>query len=142
MTASLPGCSSFRWDANTVTHIMGVRAFGTPDPEALARLRAGITIEGIHYGPIEARIDKEQGDNGWLSFAIREGKNREIKRVCEHLGLTVNRLIRTSFGPFQLGDLKPGEVEEVPARVIEDQTGMKIGRGGKDADRRRNARRP
>ena len=118
-----------------------VRAFGRPEPQALTRLKDGITIEGIHYGPIEARIDKEQGDNAWLSFAIREGKNREIKRVCEHLGLKVNRLIRTSFGPFQLGDLKPGEIDEVPARVIEDQTGMKIARGAKDADRRRKVRR-
>lgn len=118
-----------------------VRAFGRPDPEALARLRDGITIEGIHYGPIEARIDKEQGDNSWLSFAIREGKNREIKRVCEHLGLTVNRLIRISFGPFQLGDLKPGEIDEVPARVIADQTGLKLA-GGTHADRRRKPQRP
>jgi 23S rRNA pseudouridine2605 synthase len=118
-----------------------VRAFGRPEPARLAGLKAGITIEGVHYGPIDARIDKEQGDNTWLTFAIREGKNREIKRVCEHLGLTVNRLIRTSFGPFQLGELKPGEIEEVPRRVIEDQTGMKLKRGAPDADRRRKPER-
>jgi len=82
-----------------------VRAFGRPDIEALERLKGGITIEGVHYGPVEAKLDKEQGDNVWLTFAIREGKNREVKRLCEHLGLKVNRLIRTSFGPFQLGDL-------------------------------------
>jgi 23S rRNA pseudouridine2605 synthase len=118
-----------------------VRAFGKPEIEALARLKDGITIEGVHYGPIEARIDKEQGDNSWLTFAIREGKNREIKRVCEHLGLRVNRLIRTSFGPFQLGDLKPGEIDEVPARVIEDQTGRKLAPKTQNADRRRKAQR-
>jgi 23S rRNA pseudouridine2605 synthase len=118
-----------------------VRAFGRPEPEALARLKNGITIDDIHYGPIEAKVDKEQGDNTWLTFAIREGKNREVKRVCEHLGLTVNRLIRTSFGPFQLGDLKAGEIDEVPARVIEDQTGLKIARGAENADRRRKAQR-
>jgi 23S rRNA pseudouridine2605 synthase len=119
-----------------------VRAFGRPDPEALARLKDGITIEGVHYGPIEARIDKEQGANTWLTFAIREGKNREVKRVCDHLGLTVNRLIRTSFGPFQLGELKPGEIDEVPARVIADQTGLKIARGSDDPDHRRKPQRP
>jgi len=118
-----------------------VRAFGRPDPEALARLKDGITIEGVHYGPIEARIDKEQGANTWLTFAIREGKNREVKRVCDHLGLTVNRLIRTSFGPFQLGELKPGEIDEVPARVIADQTGLKIARGSDDPDHRRKPQR-
>src|SRR3954447_13262256 len=64
-----------------------VRAFGHPEPQALARLKDGVTIEGVRYGPIEARIDKEQGGNTWLTFAIREGKNREVKRVCEHLGL-------------------------------------------------------
>jgi 23S rRNA pseudouridine2605 synthase len=80
-------------------------------------------IAGIRYGPIEARIDRKQGTNLWLSFALKEGKNREIKRVCEHLGLQVNRLIRISFGPFQLGDLAKGDVEEVPARILRDQLG-------------------
>jgi 23S rRNA pseudouridine2605 synthase len=117
-----------------------VRAFGRPEPEALARLKAGITIDGIHYGPIEARIDKEQGQNTWLTFAIREGKNREIKRVCEHLGLKVNRLIRTSFGPFQLGDLERGDIDEVPAKVIAEQTGLKLAQTATDADRRRKPR--
>jgi 23S rRNA pseudouridine2605 synthase len=112
-----------------------VRAFGRPDGQALARLKDGVTIDGVRYGPIEARIDKEQGANSWLSFARREGKNREVKRVCEHLGLSVNRLIRVSFGPFQLGELAAGEIDEVPARVIADQTGL--GREGKSADRRR-----
>ena len=103
-----------------------VRAYGRPDPAALAKLAGGVTLEGVHYGPIEARIDKMQGDNAWLSIAIREGKNREVKKICEHLGLQVNRLIRTAFGPFQLGELERGKVAEVPAKVLADQLGRKI----------------
>jgi len=100
-----------------------VRAFGEVDEAALENLTEGISIEGVHYGPIEAKLDKVQGGNAWLTFALREGKNREIKKVCEHLGLKVNRLIRTSFGPFQLGELKPGAVDEVSAKVITEQLG-------------------
>ena len=103
-----------------------LRAYGRPDPAALERLKAGITIDDVHYGPIEAQIDKMQGDNAWLTIAIREGKNREVKKICEHLGLEVNRLIRISFGPFQLGDLERGQVAEVPARVLAEQLGRKI----------------
>jgi 23S rRNA pseudouridine2605 synthase len=103
-----------------------VRAYGRPDPQALERLKGGVTIEGIHYGPIEAQIDKIQGDNAWLIIAIREGKNREVKKICEYLGLEVNRLIRVAFGPFQLGDLQRGQIAEVPARVLADQLGRKI----------------
>ena len=102
-----------------------VRAYGRPDPQGLERLKGGVTLEGVHYGPIEAQIDKMQGDNAWLTIAIREGKNREVKKICERLGLQVNRLIRTSFGPFQLGDLERGQVAEVPARVLADQLGRK-----------------
>lgn len=103
-----------------------VRAYGKPDPAALAKLAAGLTIEGIHYGPIEATLDKAQGDNAWLNIAIREGKNREVKKICEHLGLTVNRLIRVAFGPFQLGDLERGGIAEVPAKVLAEQLGRKV----------------
>lgn len=103
-----------------------VRAYGKPDPAALARLAGGITIEGVHYGPIEATLDKAQGDNAWLNIAIREGKNREVKKICEHLGLTVNRLIRVAFGPFQLGDLERGGIAEVPAKVLAEQLGRKV----------------
>jgi 23S rRNA pseudouridine2605 synthase len=116
-----------------------VRAYGRPDPSALERLKGGITIDQVHYGPIEAQIDKMQGDNAWLTIAIREGKNREVKKICEHLGLEVNRLIRISFGPFQLGDLERGQIAEVPARVLAEQLGRKISTpGGKE---RRPARR-
>jgi 23S rRNA pseudouridine2605 synthase len=116
-----------------------VRAFGAPDPAALERLKDGIEIEGVRYGPIEARADKAQGDNCWLTFAIREGKNREVKKVCEYLGLKVNRLIRTAFGPFQLGDLERGGIEEVPRKVLKEQLGGRL----KDthADRRGKAQR-
>jgi 23S rRNA pseudouridine2605 synthase len=103
-----------------------VRAHGRVTQEALDALRRGLTLDGIQYGPIEARIDREQGSNLWLTISLREGKNREVKRIAEHLGLTVNRLIRVSFGPFALGDLAEGAVEEVKRRVLADQLGAKL----------------
>jgi 23S rRNA pseudouridine2605 synthase len=117
-----------------------VRVYGRVDPEKLAGLGRGITLDGIRYGPIEARIDSEKGGNLWLTVALAEGKNREVKIVLEHLGLTVNRLIRVAFGPFQLGDLARGGVEEIPRRVLRDQLGTRLGGSlakGRDADRRR-----
>jgi 23S rRNA pseudouridine2605 synthase len=103
-----------------------VRAHGRVTQDALDALRRGLTLDGIQYGPIEARIDREQGSNLWLTISLREGKNREVKRIAEHLGLTVNRLIRVSFGPFALGDLPEGAVEEVKRRVLADQLGAKL----------------
>jgi 23S rRNA pseudouridine2605 synthase len=103
-----------------------VRAHGRVTQADLDRLAKGITIDGVHYGPVEARIDREQGTNMWLSLGLREGKNREVKRLAESLGLTVNRLIRISFGPFALGDLAPGTVSEVKTRVLADQLGTKL----------------
>jgi 23S rRNA pseudouridine2605 synthase len=103
-----------------------VRAHGEITQERLDTLRDGITIDGIDYGPIEARLDRIQGDNAWLTLGLREGKNREIKNILEHLGLNVNRLIRLSFGPFQLGDLEPGLVEEVRTKVLREQLGQKL----------------
>ncbi len=100
-----------------------VRAFGKADAARLADLKHGITIDGVNYRSIEASIERQQGDNVWLSMALREGKNREIKRVLEALNLQVNRLIRVSFGPFQLGQLAKGKVEEVPRRVLRQQLG-------------------
>lgn len=90
-----------------------VRARGRVTQAALDKLRHGITLAGVRYGPIEATLDREQGANVWLTVVLREGKNREVRRVLEHLGLTVNRLIRVSYGPFELGDLADGAVEEV-----------------------------
>jgi 23S rRNA pseudouridine2605 synthase len=104
-----------------------VRAYGRADPAALAGLARGITLKGIRYGPIEAKIDSEKGSNLWLTVALGEGKNREVKLVLEHLGLTVNRLIRVAFGPFQLGDLARGGVDEVSRRVLRDQLGQRLG---------------
>ena len=103
-----------------------VRAHGSVTPVELDGLRAGITISGIHYGPIEAKLERVQGSNLWLSFAIREGKNREVRNVLGHLGLTVTRLIRVSFGPFQLGELAAGAVEELRTRVIREQLGDQL----------------
>ena len=103
-----------------------VRAHGRVTPEQLARLTVGITIDGIRYGPIEATLDRAQGSNVWLAFAIREGKNREVKNVLGHLGLKVNRLIRVSFGPFQLGELPVGAIVEVKTRTLRDQLGEEI----------------
>ena len=103
-----------------------VRAHGKVGQADLDKLAKGMTIDGVQYGPVEARIDREQGSNVWLTLGLREGKNREVKRLLEALGLTVNRLIRISFGPFALGDLPPGEVSEVKQRVLKDQLGAKV----------------
>lgn len=103
-----------------------VRALGSITQPELDALRKGVTVDGVAYGSIEATLDRLQGANAWITFAIREGKNREVRNVLRHLGLQVNRLIRISFGPFQLGELKVGGVEEVRSRVLRDQLGDRI----------------
>ena len=103
-----------------------VRALGRIAQPTLDALRGGVEIGGMRYGAIEATLDREQGSNVWLTFSIREGKNREVRNVLEHLGLQVNRLIRVSFGPFQLGELREGGVEEIPTRTLRDQLGERI----------------
>jgi 23S rRNA pseudouridine2605 synthase len=103
-----------------------VRAHGTIDQAALDRLSDGVTIDGVDYLGVEAKLDREQGSNAWLTLGLREGKNREIKKILERLGLAVNRLIRVSFGPFELGDLPEGEIIEVRTRVLRDQLGAKL----------------
>ena len=103
-----------------------VRAHGAIAQPKLDALRGGVAIDGVRYGAIEATIDRVQGSNTWLTFAIREGKNREVRNVLGHLGLTVTRLIRVSFGPFQLGELTEGAVEEVPTRVLREQLGERV----------------
>ena len=100
-----------------------VRAWGAITQAQLDKLKDGIEVEGVRYGPIEATLDKVQGSNVWLTVGLKEGKNREVKRVLAALDLTVNRLIRLSFGPFQVGDLAEGEVAQVPNRVLMDQLG-------------------
>ncbi len=98
-----------------------VRVHGAIAADRLAGLAQGLTVDGVRYGPIEARLDSQSGDNTWLSVGLREGKNREIRKVMAALGLATTRLIRLSYGPFQLGNLPRGEVDEVPARVLRDQ---------------------
>jgi 23S rRNA pseudouridine2605 synthase len=103
-----------------------VRAHGRVTEADLDRLRRGMTVDDIRYGPVEAKLDRAQGGNMWLTLGLREGKNREVKRLLEALGLTVNRLIRVSYGPFALGDLPVGEVEEVKGKVLAEQLGPKL----------------
>ncbi len=103
-----------------------VRAFGEVDQAQLDTLRNGITLDGEDFGPIHATFEREQGSNTWLTVDLREGKNREVKRVLEHLGLQVNRLIRVSFGPFQLAELAEGEVSEIRTRILKDQLGPEL----------------
>jgi 23S rRNA pseudouridine2605 synthase len=103
-----------------------VRAHGDITQPQLDALRKGIEVDGVKYGPIDASLDREQGANSWITFAIREGKNREVRNVLGALGLEVNRLIRVSYGPFQLGELAEGAVEEIKTRVLRDQLGDKI----------------
>ena len=103
-----------------------VRALGRVLQPALDRLRAGITVAGVHYGPIEATLDREQGANVWLTVGIREGKNREVRKVLETLDLQVNRLIRVAFGPFELGALKDGAVEEVKTEALKAALGPEV----------------
>jgi 23S rRNA pseudouridine2605 synthase len=98
-----------------------VRVHGIPDQRKLAVLAKGITIDGVAYGPIDAGLDSRKGDNAWLTVSLREGRNREVRRVMAHLGLAVTRLIRIAYGPFQLGTLPRGAVDEVPGRVLRDQ---------------------
>ncbi|MEQ8814628.1 MAG: pseudouridine synthase [Thalassobaculum sp.] len=104
-----------------------VRVFGPLDEARLGNLKKGIRIDGVEYGPIEVTIDKATRTNSWLTVGLREGKNREIRRVMEHLGLSVSRLIRITYGPFQLGDVPPGGVDEVKRRVLKDQLGLDKG---------------
>jgi 23S rRNA pseudouridine2605 synthase len=99
------------------------RAFGRVTQEELDTLKDGITVDGVRYGSIDAKLERGGGANAWINVAITEGKNREVRRVLDALGLRVNRLIRTSYGPFQLGTLPPGAVEEIPRKVLREQLG-------------------
>lgn len=101
-----------------------VRVNGRPKDEDFAPLRRGVVIDGEKFQPMAVSLDRQQGANAWVTVSVREGKNREVRRAMSEVGLTVNRLIRVSYGPFQLGDLKPGAVEEVRRRVMRDQLGL------------------
>ncbi len=101
-----------------------VRVHGYVIKKDLDLLKSGLTINGIRYGKIDAILDKQQGSNAWLSLGIREGKNREIRRVMNYLGYDVNRLIRISFGPFQIKNLASGEIQEIKNKVLNEQLGL------------------
>lgn len=101
-----------------------VRVHGDIDEAKLASLAKGISIDGFDYGPIEAHLERKLGKNAWLSVALREGKNREIRKVMEHFGWPVNRLIRVSFGPFHLGNLAKTAVDEIKTKVVKEQVGL------------------
>ncbi len=100
-----------------------VRVHGDVEPQQLAALEKGITIDGLSYGPIRASFERQQGSNAWIAIALREGKNREVRRVLERLNLQVTRLIRLSYGPLQLGNLARGAVDEVSKKVLSEQLG-------------------
>jgi 23S rRNA pseudouridine2605 synthase len=127
-----------------------VRVRGTVSEDQIKGLQNGITIAGINYGAIEATLDSKTRTNAWLSVALTEGKNREIRKVMEHMDLSVNRLIRLSYGPFQLGKLGRGEVDEVPAKILRDQmsddgpkaTGKFRGKGWAKAKKAPKKKRP
>jgi 23S rRNA pseudouridine2605 synthase len=103
-----------------------VRVHGRVSQAQLDALKEGVEIEGVRYGPVEATLDSVQGANAWLTIGLREGKNREVRRILAHLGVEVNRLIRISYGPFQLLDLTPGAVEPVKRRVLAEQLSPKL----------------
>ncbi len=100
-----------------------VRVHGRPDAKKLAGLARGVRVDGVDYGPIRAELERQTGANAWLKMALTEGKNREVRKVLEHLGLAVNRLIRVAYGPFQLGRLPRRAIEEVSAKVLAEQLG-------------------
>jgi 23S rRNA pseudouridine2605 synthase len=102
------------------------RAYGRVAQEELDTLKNGITIDGVRYGSIDAKLERGGGANAWITVSITEGKNREVRRVLDALGLKVNRLIRTSYGPFQLGTLPPGAVEEIPRKMLREQLGKEF----------------
>ncbi len=104
-----------------------VRVHGRPEPQKLAGLAQGVRVAGVDYGPIRAELERQTASNAWLKMALTEGKNREVRKVLEHLGLAVNRLIRVAYGPFQLGRLARGALEEVPAKVLAEQLGLSGG---------------
>ena len=103
-----------------------VKVHGQVTQQKLDSVSNGVTIDGVNYGPVKITIDNTQGTNTWLTITLSEGKNREIRRLMQYIGLEVARLIRLSYGPFQLGSLKKGEVKEVPHKVLKEQLGGKF----------------
>lgn len=118
-----------------------VRIHGKPKDETFEPLRRGLTTEGVTFQPMQVTLDRQQASNAWVTVGLREGKNREIRRAMEALDLSVNRLIRLSYGPFQLGDLAQGDIEEVRPRVLRDQLGLENNPQAKPKAKPSNARR-
>jgi len=110
-----------------------VRVNGRPADATFEPLRTGLTVDGERFQPMVVTLDRQKGANAWVTVAIREGKNREIRRAMEAVGMVVNRLIRVSYGPFLLAQLKPGEVQEIRPRVLRDQLGLKVPEPDADA---------
>jgi len=120
-----------------------VRIKGRPTDDSLNPLREGLTVDGQTFQPMIVSLDRQQGANAWLTVGLREGKNREIRRALSDIGLSVNRLIRISYGPFQLGQMKPGEVVEVRPKVLRDQLGLEGAKPDKPKPlRQRRSRKP
>ena len=117
-----------------------VRVHGTPTDEMFAPLRKGIEVDGQRFRPMTVTLDRQQGRNAWITIGLTEGKNREIRRAMDTINLPVNRLIRISYGPFRLGELKSGAVEEVRAKVVRDQLGLGPVSGGKNPETHQNAK--
>ena len=117
-----------------------VRVKGAPTDETFAPLRAGATVGEDKFQPMQITLDRQQGANAWLTVALREGKNREIRRAMEAVDLAVNRLIRISYGPFRLGELKPGNVEEVRPRIVREQLGIDHPNNGNKTEKSRVSR--
>lgn len=103
-----------------------VRVYGKVSKSKLAELEKGVEIEGVRYGAVKVELESQNGANSWLQVTLNEGKNREIRKLMKYIGLEVARLIRLSYGPFQLGSLKKGEVKEVPQKVLKEQLGDKF----------------
>ncbi|SEK59874.1 23S rRNA pseudouridine2605 synthase [Roseivivax marinus] len=118
-----------------------VRINGQPEDATFEPLRKGLEVDGTRFQPMVVTLDRQQGANAWVTVGLREGKNREIRRAMDDLGLKVNRLIRISYGPFQLGQLKRGAVEEVRPRVLRDQLGLESGTKSDEPPRKRVRRR-
>ena len=115
--------------ANGWTRRYRARVHGAVDEAKLASLKKGITVDGVHYGPIEASLDRQQRSNAWLNVALTEGKNREVRKVLAYLGLPVVRLIRVAFGPIHLGELPAAQVDEVPSQALATLLGVAQKRG-------------
>ncbi len=103
-----------------------VRVHGFVDKKKLAELEKGVMIDGVEYGKVKIEFEGQNSANAWLTITLSEGKNREVRKLMKYIGLEVSRLIRLSYGPFQLGSLKRGEVKEVPQKVLKEQLGSKL----------------